>query len=324
MLYLLHGSDAYRRVTRVQEIREAYRAKYPEALGESLIDEETQEPLKTIASALTQGGGLFESKSLIIIRDVFSEHVKEVEELLESVAAHTREDMVVVLVVDRLPKSFPFTKKHATAEEFIPLNQARRVQWIARYIKQFAPPPGPGSISKKAAEALAAAIDDVGHLAQELEKLMAYCAGQKAIQEKDVHALFHTQIEETIFPISDGVAERTPHKALVAIARLVRREGDAAGLIGYTLKEARQLIRAHAAQSGELPGDPLALFGAKPFVWRKRTTQATRWTAEEIEELAQRCVELDASRRSGADARLALENFVLKAVPVIAAETPSS
>lgn len=313
MLYLLYGVDTFRRDERVAEIRTAYRAKHPDALGERIIDVDEADALRNLTEALTQGGGLFEAMSLVVARGFVKSDPDTLVQLLEGSNVTGREDIVVVLVEDKLLKAALDIKKIAQQEEFTTISQAERISWIAKYVKKRGPRQGPKKIKKTAAETLADFGSDLGQIAQELERLMAYAAGEEAISGEHVEALLHTREEETIFPLSDGVGERAPIPALAALARLTAEGDDAIGLLSYTIRESRQLIRAHAALSAELPGDPLELFGAKPFVWRKRTAQARGWSAEDIEALAVRIRDMDRARKTGTDPKTALEYLLLKA-----------
>jgi len=313
MLFLLHGVDTFRRDERVTEIRTAYRAKHPNALGEQIIDADEADALRNLTEALTQGGGLFEAMSLVVARGFVKSDPKALVELLESSNVTSREDIVVVLVENRLLKAALDIKQIAQQEEFTNISEAERISWIAKYVKDRGLEQGPKKIKKTAAEILANLGSDLGQIAQELERLIAYAAGEEAISGAHVEALLRVREEETIFPLSDGVGDRAPAAALAALARLTADGDDASGLLSYTIRESRQLIRAHAALSAELPGDPLALFGAKPFVWRKRTAQAKGWDAEDIEALAVRIRDMDQARKTGTDSKTALEYLLLKA-----------
>ena len=118
-------------------------------------------------------------------------------------------------------------------------------------------------------------------------------------------------LEETIFSLSDGVCEREPEKALVALARLTTEEENVDGLLGYVIRETRNLVRARYALSEGGGADGAITFQVKPFVWRKRTSQARRWDEHEMPALLARAADLDLAWKTGAHKRLALERFIL-------------
>lgn len=313
MLYLLHGKDTFRRDARVNEIRSAYREKHPDAFGEHVVDAEEQDASERLGEALAQGGGLFDTKSLVIASGFLKKDKKALKALLDERDIAQNQDAVLLLVEGKLKKSELKDVPNAETELFDPLSEADRVQWIGRYISEHGPKQGPRKIQKGAATMLAGLGDDLGRIAQELERLMAYAAGEEVISEEHVTALLSLRQEETIFPISDGICDREPTKALTALARLSGSGDDARGLLSYALKETRQLIRAHAALSTEVPGDPQELFGAKPFVWKKRTAQARKWSEEEIRELAALARDADMASKRGSSAKEALEALILGA-----------
>src|SRR3989344_2376097 len=305
MLYVLHDPDSYRMHERLAEIRAAYRHTNPQALGETVI-EEGAASLEQFRAALAQGGGLFEAKGLVIGRDLFAQHKEALSEMLQESSAAQREDVNVVLVETLpLPASAKPLITVAKAEVFDTLSGEALLQWIVRYVRERGPNEGPKKIGSRAADQLLSIGSDLWRTSRELEKLLAYAAGEEAIREEHVRALLRVPFDETVFPVSDGICERSPHKALAAVTRLLDH-GDA-------IKETRQLIRAHAARGEELPEDPLKLFGAKPFVWRKRTAQARKWSDEEIAELMNRTVDLEATWKGSGDTRLALDKFILAA-----------
>jgi|SRR3989344_914164 len=313
MLYVLHGPDSYRMHERLAEIRAAYRHTNPQALGETVI-EEGAASLEQLRAALAQGGGLFEAKGLVIGRDLFAQHKEALSEMLQESSAAQREDVNVVLVETLpLPASAKPLITVAKAEVFDTLSGEALLQWIVRYVRERGPNEGPKKIGKRAAEQLLSIGSDLWRTSRELEKLLAYAAGEEAIREEHVRALLRVPFDETVFPVSDGICERSPHKALAAVTRLLDQGEAIEPVIGYAIKETRQLIRAHAALGEELPEDPLKLFGAKPFVWRKRTAQARKWSDEEIAELMNRTVDLEATWKGSGDTRLALDKFILAA-----------
>jgi DNA polymerase III delta subunit len=313
MLFLLHGEDTYRLHQRIAEIRLTYRQTNPEALGETIVDADDAS-LDRLNAALAQGGGLFEAKGLIIGRELFAQHGEALTALLAEHGVERREEVNVVLVeATALKAAAKPLLAMAKSETFAKLTTTELVQWIGRYVQEHAPEQGPGKIEKAAAEQLAVLGPDLWRLSRELEKLLAYAAGEEKITTAHITQLVRRVNEETVFPISDGICNREPEPALAAVLRLTAEGQDPDGLAAYAMKEARQLVRAHAALNDPLPGDPQELFGAKPFVWRKRSSQARKWNDEEIQKLLDRTVALEATWKGSGDTRLALDAFILAA-----------
>lgn len=315
MLFLLYGKDTYRRDERLREIREAYREKHPNALGETVIDGDKPEALAEFEGALAQAGGLFEQKSLVIARRLLTNTGEEAATVCTEQNVAQRDDVNVVLVEDEDKHKL----RGATMEEFKLLSEQELSKWIARYVREKGPKSGPTRIAKRAAALLEALGPNLIRIVCELEKALAYAAGEEVLREEHVAALLNTPDEETVFPVSDGICSRRPLLALAAITRLTAEGQDMNGLINYAIQESRQLIRAHAALSEEFTDDPLRLFNVKPFVWRKRTSQARAWSKEEILKLSKRIADLEVAWKTGANKRLALEAFILAAAPETAA-----
>lgn len=311
MLYLLYGTDSYRREERVREMRQAYRGKNPLALGETIL--ESPDDFSSVEDAFAQGGGLFEEKRFLILRDVFSRYAEKLLALFQRTDTKERKDMVVVLVEGDIASHEHFSELRTLcrADAFMPLSAARLRRWIEAYIEKEASSQSPKRVSAKALALLATLGSDLWRLSHELEKLLAFSAGRETLEEVDVREMVVLPQEAAIFPIGDGMAERKPFEALVATERFVAKGEAIEGLIGYVLREVQNLVRAHAAlENGKTTGGE-KLFGIHPFVWKKRVSQAKRWNEEKIGSLLEGAVQLDIGWKSGRDKRLALDSFLL-------------
>lgn len=312
MLYLLYGPDTYRRDERLAKMREAYRAKNPEALGETVLD--GTPPLEHIEEVCTRGRGIFEAKRFIVIHDAFVTHGKALVELIDQLQLHQQLDLNLVVVEGDVEKNpaFPALRVLCRADAFAWLAPQRLRAWIVSYVKARGSENGPRQITPRAVDLLVSLGPDLRRLSNELEKLLLFAAGKETLTEDDVKALSFISVEETIFPLSDGVCEKQPLKALVALLRLTADGSEPDGLISYTIGEARNLVRARAALSAQKTTLDIAQeFGTKPFVWKKRLAQARKWQDNEVVALLERIAALDLSWKTGAEKRLALDHFIL-------------
>jgi DNA polymerase-3 subunit delta len=311
MLYLLFGSDTYRRNERLSAIRDAYRARNPQALGTTTL--EGSIPLEEMKAAMLAGGGLFEGKRLIIIRDAFAFHGKPFVSLLRELAIPKRDEVNVVLIEGDIAAREGFAELVALcrADRFDPLPPEKLRSWITSYVKRHGPEGGPKEIARDAAALLATLGSDLWRLRGELEKLIAYEMGKAMITEDAVRLLVRFPINETVFPLSDSVAERKPFEGLVALARLTAEGSGLDGLVEYTIRETRHLCKARAVLSAGASLDRAERFGIHSFVWQKRLAQARKLSDGEAEALLLRARDLDRARKTGAEKRLALERFIL-------------
>lgn len=324
MLYLLYGADTYRRKERLREFRAAYRARNPEALGETVIS--GAEPLVVLRDAFASGGGLFERKRLLVVRGAFSAHGDALLRCLDEMRLSDRNDLNIVFVEDEASgEAWEAFRTRCRAEEFRRLPAAKVRKWLSAYAGSRGPKEGPRVIADDAIETLLRLcwsrddrgkpmfVPDLWRLASELEKILAYAAGRSRVTVADVRAVVRFRVEQDIFPVSDGVCGKEPLSALVAASRLTAEGEEADGLIGYAIRETRNLVRAKAAlDAGKTAGGDKA-FGVNPYVWKKRAAQAHSWSTEEAQSLLGRALALEIAWKTGGDKRLALDRFILQA-----------
>ena len=315
MFYLLYGSDTYRREERLAALRAAYRKKNPRALGETVLDGSVE--LAAVRAALASGGGLFEQKRFIVVRDAFAAHGTDLLAFCKEAKSMGRSDLNIVFVEGDIETKGGLRELSAycRSDVFRDLSHAQLQRWIGSYVAQHGPENGPKRVAPQATAMLSALGPDLWRVSNELEKLIAYTAGRAVILEEDVRRLVNFVEGGAVYEVADSVGARDPIAALVSVARLTANGRGAEGIASYVVSETRNLVYAHAANDAPLAQRDAAAAGAKPFVWRKRLAQARRFSGEEVRTLLALALKLDVAWKSGADARLALERFILT-VPV--------
>ena len=250
------------------------------------------------------------------MRDAFARYGEALTRQIEEHAIAARDDLNAVFVegdIEKLP-GFQVFRALCRADKFSVLTPEKLRKWIIVRVRDRGPDEGPKNITPSAVSLLMKISEDgdLWRIVSEIEKLISYSVGRQEITEADVLALVRFPVEETIFPVSDGVCERNPEKALRAVARLAFEDEGCEGIITYTINEARNLVRARAVLD-EGGTDMPKEFHINPFVWRKRMAQARRWGSGETAALLTRARDLDVAWKTGAEKRLALERFILAA-----------
>lgn len=313
MYYFLYGPDTYRRQQRLQEIITAYARKHPQGGVQRILGEEA---LAELDAALKKGANLFGSSQLLIVYDALAAQGKELLAFLSSRKEAQEETTVIFIEGAEAKKADLKTlQEYCTKTEAFPyLSRARRAQWARTYVKKNGSAEGPRKIEGSAVERIAEHAEATAALTMLLDQCMAYAAGRNEITEEDVRVFLPLAQEETIFKLSDGVCERNAPKALQAMVKLTSVSQSTDGLLGYTIKEGRNLVRAHAfAEARASSAESFrTLFGMKPFTWKLRSKQARNWEAQEIPRFLSSLVSLEYRWKRGADKRLALEQLVLE------------
>lgn len=313
MLFLFHGPDEF---TRSEELGRM-RAAFPPEVADLNISSLDGRRLKLDAlAAACEAFPFLHDRRMVIVRDALkhSKAGKEREELrayLDRVPAAC--DLVFVESddVDRRSVLFSHLKKAGEVREFLPLQGAELMRWLAERAKALAV-----RLDPPAAQRLVElAGSDSRTLVNELAKLASYVGRGGRIAPEVVDLLVQDAQEQNLFAFVDDLGARRLGAALAG-ARALLDEGQAAPYVMFMV--ARQVrimlgVQPLAAQRRR-PDDIAAELGQKPFVVRKAMDQARGFGPGELERLHDRLLELDVAIKTGRiQSDTALELFVMEA-----------
>lgn len=168
--------------------------------------------------------------------------------------------------------------------------------------------------------------DDVGELANEVEKLATWAAGD-AITAADVQALAAGRAETAIFAVADAWGRRDAGAALAACEALLERSqrprrdevARLAGLLASHVARVRECRRL--AAEGIQPRDAAARLRLHPFAAEKAFAHAAAFSDDELRSAVVRLAALDLALKGGSKlpAELELERAVVDLVAPTAA-----
>jgi len=313
MLYLLHGPDEFAR----SEALAAMRAAFPPDVADLNIASLDGRRLKLDALAVAcEAHPFLHDRRLVIVRDALK-HSKAGKEREELRAYLDRVPPICDLVfvesddVDRRSALFTHLKKSGQVREFLPLQGAELLRWLAERARALEVRLEPAAAQRL----VELAGSDSRTLVSELGKLASYVGRSGRVGPDAVELLVQDGQEQNLFAFVDGLAARRLGAALAG-ARALIEEGQAAPYIMFMV--ARQVrillgVQALAAQRRR-PDDIAAELGQKPFVVRKAIDQARGFRPGELERLHDRLLELDVAIKTGRiQADTALELFVMEA-----------
>lgn len=167
--------------------------------------------------------------------------------------------------------------------------------------------------------AIAALIELVGGdlraLDQELEKLAAYAAYERAITLEDVRALTNAIQEANIFDLMDALGLRQRKEALALTARLLAEGANELYLLTMIARQVRLILLVkEAAEEKHTPSGEIAKsFNLRPFMVTRLLRQAQRFRPEELEHLLGRILEIDQAIKTGRiEGHLAIDLLILE------------
>jgi DNA polymerase-3 subunit delta len=185
------------------------------------------------------------------------------------------------------------------------------------------------SVDRAAEERLAELLGgDVRALALELGKLSAYAGDRKVIRVEDVDALVVRTAEDPFFALGNAVEARDLGEALAVLRRSLADGSNAPMLVASLAGTVRRLLvereRGRVAARGKrissfpewqalvLPSIPAEELGKrKPYgLWMKYQA-SMRFSREELLEALAALAEADHAMKTGAEAELLLERFLL-------------
>jgi DNA polymerase III subunit delta len=207
---------------------------------------------------------------------------------------------LVLLEKKKLPATNAGLKWAAThaelsfVREFAPARGVALVPWIQKRAQAAG-----GAFTPQAAQLLAAtAGEDPFLLAQEIEKLITYAAGQP-VQPSDVTALTPESAQTSVFDMVDAIGGRDGSRALRLLRRTIE-QGGAMAAFGMIVRQFRLLIQAREALDlGTPAGNLAAAIGQHPFVAQKLAIQARGFTLSSLEEIFFRLRDIDEDAKMG-------------------------
>jgi DNA polymerase-3 subunit delta len=156
--------------------------------------------------------------------------------------------------------------------------------------------------------------DFVGpHLRQlenELEKLALYASG-RAITPADVKLLVSDVSEALIWDLTDALSQRNGRGAMQALYDLRRGDINPFQLLTMIARQVRIMIKVKEAM--RRGGDEFAIaeqVGEKPYPVKKAMSQASKYSASELDQVMERLLEADYAMKTGADVETQIDLLV--------------
>ncbi len=257
-------------------------------------------------SAASKALPFLSERRLIIVESaekISDQNSEKVVELLDDLPDTT----ALVIVETVVPKSGRDEKK-----------PSRLRQWATdhpekAFIRAFINPKGAafaawlsdradGQIDPDAAQLLSHYVDEDPVLGdQELQKLLRYVDGERAISVEDVERLSPAYGEIHIFDVVDKLGDA---QGSLAKLQQILEEQEPRTVFPMVVRQFRLMLLARLAiEGGE---DPISATKLHPYVARKISAQSQRFSVAQLKEIYQRLHELDISVKRG-EADLSLD-----------------
>jgi len=323
MFYILHGDDEFSRSETLADLKRKLGDPTWLDLNTTVLEGRklTLDELQHACDAIP----FFGDRRLVIVEGLLARLDPRGDEAVDQNEPNTLADQLIdylgrlpestrlVFLESRaLSKSNPVLKyagkqgkDQAYVREFEPLKKHEISGWIQKRVKSKA-----GAIQPTAVAQLEAYLgNDLRLLDQEIEKLLTYTGGERAITEIDVRQMVNSVREASVFEMVDAIAARDRRRALNLLHELLDDGQAPLFLLTMIVRQFRILmqLRELSAQ-GEGPEAIRARLGLHPFVVEKGLRQARHFSLAQLDVIYDALLATDTAIKTGqSDPILALD-----------------
>ncbi len=306
MIFLLHGSESFRRQKKLQELKNKYIDKL-DPLGQSLsILDGAKLSAKNLSDSLSSGS-LFTKKRMVVIENIFENKQESLFSILVELIKKNEgdDDNIIIFNEDLIKKTalqagakklLNYLLKQPYVQEFKNLNNFQLSLFVKEIINE-----KKAKINNSALNLLILKIgNNLYRLNNETNKLIAAANGQE-ISNILVEELIKGETEENIFALTDALGAKNKALAL----RLLEEQLDAGLSLQYILamlqRQIRIILSIKYLKSGNNLSDNQIVHSLKlhPFVIKKALQQSNNFSLTELKNYWQNLLDIDLDNKKG-------------------------
>jgi len=309
---VFYGEENFLIQQSVRELKKDFREKNPQALveifdgGESLVED--------FLRSLSQGGGLFFQKKMIILQDIFEYSAGEQTQILDFLKNRFSfsEDFLLIITWTGKPRAnklMNYLKRKGELTEFKKATFQEVEKFISNKLK------GVIEIEPGAVRKIIMILSyNLWLLDRELEKLINYKNGN-IITEKDVEEMCEGEASVKIFDLVDAIGSQNKKRANELLNSLLNQGEDAFRVLSMMIFQIRNLaLVSNCRESGIFDSRVIAQkTGLHPYVAQKTLAQLGGFSVLKIKELYKRAFLFDINSKSGKiNIKEGLEDFIIR------------
>ncbi len=293
-VYLLYGEETYLRLQYRDKLKAAL-VPPEDTMNYHYFEGKNTNPLELIDLAETMP--FFAERRVIFVEN--SGFFKKASDQLAEYVRGLPAAAFLVFVeteVDKRGKMFKAVKDAGRVVEFATQNDATLKKWILVLIKKE---------GKKIAEPtlnyfLQKTGTDMENISREIEKVFCYTLEREVITEEDIDAVCTRQINNQIFDMVEAIALRKQKQALKLYYDLLSLKEPPMRILFLVGRQFNLLMQVKELKKKGYDdrkiGEKTGLHG---FIVKKYTSQASRFSMEELKEALAACVEADEAVKTG-------------------------
>ncbi|MDO4477860.1 MAG: DNA polymerase III subunit delta [Lachnospiraceae bacterium] len=292
--YLLYGPETYLRSIYARDLCNAILPK-SDSMNRTLYEGKDIREGEIIDQAETMP--MFAERRLLVIRD--SGFFKSGAEKMASYMSEVPDYATLVFVeneVDKRSRLYKAVQKHGYVVEFTNRTEKELEKWAGGMMMRA----GRQIRQDDMAYFLSRTGQDMGHIALEIDKLVAYTEGRDVITREDIEALTGREIENKIFDMVSAVAAGNGQKALALYADLLQLKEAPMRiliLIGRQFKQMTEIAKMKKEGLGE--GEMAKVIGMPPFAVKRLAGVVRTMPEKDLVALTERCLQAEEDVKNG-------------------------
>lgn len=304
MIIFLYGTDNFRVRQAVKQLTADFRKKSP-GVNPETFDLTEAGQMQKLEDNL-KNSSLFESKKLLVAKNIFSESEK-LAEIIKSRKIPEDKQTILIAVENNNQAALNkkskklwnlLTDKPVVSKSLEPLLGGQLEKWTLEKVESS----GLKIRAPALRKLLSFAVSNQERLANEIKKLAAFKASQNdaEIYERDVEKLVYAEDKLNNFALIDALASRNRSRAIALLDRHLSAGEDPYALLGLLVYQFRNLLRIKSLVKEAVPFGQLAkLTGLHPFVVKKTYEQAKNFELSELKKIYSQLHSFDTDLKNG-------------------------
>lgn len=300
MIFFLYGPDTFRSRQKLKILKEKF-LKEVDPTGYSLFELKGAKINFTDLKQTLNTNSFLTRKRLVVVEEFLSKKRENENEIIAFLKANVQDEANILIFWETdsgeaNPKLFKFLNNQKQVEEFKKLKNIELVKWVNGKFKG-----NDIRISRDFAEQLLDLIgNDLWQVDRETDKLIAYYAADKDIVGQDWKELLAANFNESIFQLTDAVAEKKKALALKLVNGHLNSGINEGYLLAMLTRQFRIMLQIKnlMASGYDLPR-VTAKLNYHPYVIKKTWSQSAKYSWADLKGLYQQLLAIDNSLKSG-------------------------
>ncbi|MDA3815488.1 MAG: DNA polymerase III subunit delta [Patescibacteria group bacterium] len=304
MVYLLFGKANFLIKEEQERIVADFAVKNSQANIEK-FDAEEDWSFSAVKESLSQGGGLFSSKKLILIRNIDKASKQDQEGLIELIKLSIPEesDNLVIFTAEKPVKKdkiFRLLFSKAKTVEFKELQGDALRRWIVKKVSNLSD--GKMKIEGGAVSQLELMYGkDLWQLGNALMSLVNFTSEKNEISKVDVNEICRGKVDVKIFDFVDAIGARNKSRAIELLNSLLSQGENGFYILSMILFQLRNLVKVFSI-SKKGPTNPTIIskkLSIHPFVAQKTLGQLNNFSSDSLKKVYQQIADIDYQAKMG-------------------------